>query len=265
MFKNSLIYLSLTVIIFSACKKDEPASGTDTTLAFVSFTNANFSTNLSITRPVNLFIDGVKKNNVGFIGTNSTISGTYVGVAPGTRTVVLRDTLSTSNIDYLTLPINVAGGRSYSFYLYDTVKLGQLKGILLTTDRTPDPDNANSKIRFLNLAPGSPALDFVAVRREAAVAKDSVVLFTNMPYLGDVASPDIPTLSTFKVLAASTLAGALTPTSPASDYIFRVKLAGTNTAVSSTGAITVVNSRNYTYFARGKYPAVTISFMLNNN
>lgn len=261
MYKRISLYLLAAVLIFSACKKSDPVMGTDTSLAFVSFTNVNFSTNLSITRPVNLFIDGVKTNNVNFIGTNGTIAGTYVGVVPGTRTVVLRDTLSTSNIDYVTTSINVAAGSSYSFYLYDTLKTGQLKAVLLNTDRTPD---ANSKVRFLNLSPASPAVDFIAVRREAGVAKDSITLYTGISYLGDVPTPEIAALSAFKVVSSSVLAGAVAAGSPSSDYLFKVKLSGTNTVVATSAATTLVNGRIYTFIARGKYPATTLLTTLNN-
>lgn len=273
MYKRLSIYLSAAVLVFSACKKSEPLSGTEANPpAFVSFTNVNGTpapagNSTSPTKAINVFVDGVKITNVTFISNNSipinssTLLGTYAGLQPGTRSLVFRDTLSTSNIDYLTTSITVAAGNSYSFYLYDTLQAGRLKGILLSTNRTPD---SAAKVRFLNLSPGSPALDFVLVRREAAVAKDSIVLYTGVPYLGNVPTPDTAALSAYRIVPSNVLAGAVAAGSPSSDYILRVKLTGTNTIVASTAASNLVNRRIYTFIARGKFPATTILTTLNN-
>ncbi len=260
MYKRLSLYLSAIVVAFSACKKSDPLTGTESNPpAYVSFTNVNSTPTPS--RTVNIFVDGTKINNVSFIGNSSTLSGTYAGIQPGMRSVVVRDTLSTSNINYLTTSINVAAGTSYSFYVYDTLQAGQLKGLLLSTDRTPD---ANAKVRFLNLSPGSPALDLVLVRREATVNKDSIVLYTGVPYVGNSAAPDIASLSAFRIVNSNVLAGATGTGSLASDYIIRIKLSGTNTIVSSTAASNLTNRRIYTIIARGRYPATTILTTLNN-
>jgi hypothetical protein len=260
MLKKLLIYSGAGLVILSGCKKNDPLTGPqDKSVAYVSFTNVNPNT-----KQVNVFVDNGLVSKASFIAPYATILGGYAGVTPGTRTVAIRDTTSPAFLEYFTGNITVTGGQYYSFYLYDIVTASKLKGILLNTDRTPDANPANAKLRFLNLSPGAPALDFVLVRRETAVAKDSVVLVPGAPYIGSVATPDIAALSAYKSVVGSTVAGFISTTSPASDYILRVKLAGTNTIVASTAATSIVPSRNYTFFARGIYPAVTITSHFNN-
>ncbi|MEO6406356.1 MAG: DUF4397 domain-containing protein [Ferruginibacter sp.] len=261
MIKKILIFSFGTILLFSACTKEKNLTGpSDKTYASVSITNANASGKI-----VDAFIDQVKINNASTIAANGTITGTYIGITPGTHNILVRD-ISTviPAIDYLNSSITVAGGNAYSYFIYDTLTAGKFKGILLNSDRIINYNTTNTNVRFLNLSPKSPLLDFILVRREAAINKDSVVLYSSVPYLGNVATPDITALSAFKPVLGNAAAGATAPTSGVTDYIARVKLAGTNTVVASTLVITLIPGRNYTFFARGIYPAVIITTLLSN-
>ena len=247
------------LFLMNGCKKaDAPTTTPDTNIGYVSFTNVNSSS-----KSLNIFIDQ-KLVNATALGVNATMNGIYAGVTEGTRTLLTRD-ISTAlpPIDYYTSSINVAKGLSYSFFQYGVLTSGSLKGILLSTSRTPDANPENARIRFLNISNGAPALDLVMVRSEGTVAKDSVVLYAAVPSLLAVASPDAAALSAHKSVAANKGAGYTTG-SLVSTYVLRLKLAGTNTIVSSTAATTITPGRNYTYYARGTYPATALSVVLDN-
>ena len=261
MIKKLFLYSTSCLLIFAACTKEKNITGPqDKSYALLSITNANASG-----KAIDVFIDQNKINNATFISPNANVTGTFIGVTPGNHAMIIRDTAQASIIQYYSGSLNLTGGSSYSFFLYDTLTAGSFKGILLNTDRTPDANPLNAKVRFLNLSPKSPLLDFVLVRRENSVFKDSVVLYTSVPYLGNVAAPDVPSLSAYKSVLANAGAGATSPTSGVTDYIARVKLAGfPNAFVASTVVISIIPGKNYTFYARGIYPTVTITSFVNN-
>jgi len=248
-----------SLLVLAACKKDDsPNSTPDTNLAYVSFTNVNSSS-----KTLTVFVDQ-KQVNPTAIAVNSTLLGVYAGVEEGSRALVIRDAVpATPPVDYYTGTINVEKGKSYSFFQYGVLTGGALKGILLNTDRTSDNTGA-AKVRFLNISNGAPALDFVMVRREGTTEKDSVVIGSAAASLASIATPDIAALSAYKVVAANRAANA-TPGVAVSSYNLKLKLAGTNTLVgtSITGA-TILPGKNYTYYARGNYPAVALTAVADN-
>ena len=253
------IYFIVIVIVAGSCKKATNLNGGIVKdESYVSFTNVNASG-----KQINVIVDGNKLNLAGVIAPNATVSGIYLGVAPGARATIIRDSSSASNIDYYTDNINVEAGSSYSYFVYDTLTSGKFKGILLNTDRNPDVNYANSKIRFLNLSPKSPALDFWLVRRVGGTVTDSLKIFSGVPYLGNT-TPDPVALSAFTPVAASQAAGANAPGSAVTDYIIRIRNSSTNAVVSSTAATTLANARNYTFFAKGIYPSTSLISFFNN-
>lgn len=259
MIKKTFLYTLGCLVIMTSCKKDDAISTTpDTDLGYVSFTNANSSS-----KSLNIFVDQ-KQVNATPIAVNATFNGIYAGFPAGTRTILTRDiSTATPPIDYYTGTANLVAGQSYSFFQYGVLTGGALKGILLSTDRTPDANPLNAKVRFLNLSNNAPLLDLVMVRSEGSVAKDSVVLYTAVPSLATVATPDVAALSAYKSVAANKAANT-TPGVPVSSYVFKLKLAGTNTLVSASAATTIVPKRAYTYYARGNYPATVLSSVLDN-
>lgn len=256
MTKKKFIYILGAVILMSSCKKSDPPGTTpDTNLGYVSFTNANASS-----KTINVVVDGAQVNPTA-IGVNATLTGTYAGFAAGTRALVTRDAVTPA--DLFTGNMTIEKGKSYSFFQYGVLTGGLLKGIVLNTDRAPDANLDNAKVRFLNLSNGAPALDFIMVRQEGTTIKDSVLLFSGVPSLATVVTPDIAALSVQKAVAGNKAANS-TPGVAVSSYIIRIKLASTNTIVASTAATTIVPGRNYTFYARGNYPSAVLSSVLDN-
>jgi hypothetical protein len=244
----------------SSCKKDAALQTTpDTNLGYISFINANASA-----KPLNIFVDQ-KKITSNFVAVNGTLLGVYAGFPAGTRALVVRDTSSLiPAIDYYSANVNVEAGKTYSFFQYGVLTSGAFKAILLNTDRTPDANADNAKIRFLNLSNGAPALDLLLVRSEGSTVKDSVLLYSGAPSLATVTTPDVAALSMHKSVTANKPANAVPGVTVASTYVLKLKLAGTNTLVSASAATTIVPTRNYTFYARGTYPATALSSLFDN-
>lgn len=258
--KQILFLIGIVAAFCSAgCSKDETQVFTTIPLASVSLTNANASG-----KSLDFFIDGVKKNQVATVGANGTIIGTYVGLNDSSAHTLVVNDAATGNAELYRSSLNIQKGKAYSFIVYDTLKSGKLNGILLTSDRTIAINNTStSNVRFLNLSPKSPDLDLWLVRRVGGILKDSVVLGPQ-PYLGSISSPNVATLSAFKSVISSEVAGSLGVGIASTDYLFKLKLAGTNTLVSTSAATLLIPARNYTLFARGIYPAAVITVLLNN-
>jgi hypothetical protein len=259
MIKKTFLYTLGCLFILSSCKKDAALITTpDTNLGYVSFTNVNSSS-----KSLNIYVDQ-KLISATALGVNGTLNGVYAGFPAGTRALLTRDISAViPAIDYYASNINVAKGQSYSFFQYGVLTGGAFKGILLNTDRTPDVNIDNAKIRFLNISNGAPALDFLLVRSEGSTVKDSVLLYTAVPSLATVATPDVNALSTHKSVAANKAANS-TPGVAISSYVLKLKLPGTSTLVSASAATTIVPGRNYTFYARGTYPATALSSLLDN-
>ena len=267
MTKPIFLYATGLLLLAAGCKKPGIVTGpADTRSAYVAVINANASG-----KTVNIFADNsqltIPVTTPLAIAPNNAVLGQYVGVIPGTHLLEVRENAGTP-LTFYTGNITVGGKQAYSFFIYDTLKLGRFKGILLNTDRNLYATSLNAKVRFLNLSPKSPFLDFWMVRREgsgaSAVAKDSVKISTATPYLGNVATPDATALSAVTSIVASRNAGAAGAGTPASDYILKLKLANTNTTVFTSGATNIIPGRNYTFYARGIYPSVAISTVLDN-
>jgi hypothetical protein len=259
MIKRTFLYTMGCLFIMSSCKKDDALITTpDTNLAYVSFTNVNSSS-----KSLNVFIDQTLVNPTA-LAVNSTLTGVYAGFAEGTKALLTRD-ISTviPAIDYYSSNISVAKGNSYSFFQYGVLTGGLFKGILLNTDRMPDANPDNAKIRFLNISNSAPLLDLVLVRSEGTTVKDSVLLYSVIPSLASVTTPDVAALSAYRSLPANKAANS-TPGVAVSSYVLKLKLAGTNTLVFASAATTVAPARNYTFYARGTYPATTLGSLLDN-
>ncbi len=259
MIRKIFFYAMGCIFITTSCKKlDAPTTTPDKDLGYVSFTNANSSS-----KTLHILVDQ-KQVNTTAIAVNGTLLGIYAGFAPGTRALVTRDPgTATPPIDYYTGNLDIAAGKSYSFFQYGVLTAGAFKGILLNTDRTKDENPDNARIRFLNLSNGAPALDLLMVRSEGSVVKDSVLLYSAVPTLATVATPDLNLLSAYKSVPANKAANS-TPGVAVSSYVLKLKLAGTNTQVSASAATTIVPGRNYTFYARGNYPSTALSSVIDN-
>jgi len=260
MFKNIItIISSAAIILLSSCTKNESSTSIGDAESSVSLTNVNGSS-----KTVDFFINGEKKKLAGTVATNGTILGTYVGLGNSTSNTISLNDATVTTTEYFTGSFTTEPGKAYSFFAYDTLIAGTLKGILLNTNRTiPTGDVLTANVRFLNFSAKSPALELWLVRRVGGVAKDSVNI-GNQPYLGSVASPNITTLSAYTNVKSSEVAGSAGAGVAASDFLIRLKIAGTNTIVSTSAATNIVPGRNYTIFARGTYPSSAVTLLLNN-
>ena len=258
MIKKYLIIALGSFVLLPGCKKPTGVTGPlDKTVAYVSFTNVNASA-----KTVNVFVDNTQLNNAAAVAPNGTVTGTYLGVYPGDHLLEVKEN-STAATFFHSNNITVAAGNAYSYFVYDTLKTGRFKGILLTSDRKINPASPTSKVRFLNLSPKAPALDLWLIRRVGAVVKDSLKIFSAVPSLTSVTAPDATALSAYTDVASSLAAGAAGPGTLVTDYIIRVKLAGTNIIILSpppppapaitltSPTINLVNGRTYTFFTRG--------------
>ncbi len=269
---NIISACTLLTVFFVSCEKDAALIGSDTSEAYVSFTNVN-----ATGKTVNFFINGSKLNlpvTVAAVTPGASIIGLYAGVMPGKASTFTVSDTTPPNPVYYSTPFTVAAAKSYSFYLYDTLvgTAGQLKGILLNTDRTIDANSLNANIRALHFNPKAPALDVVIVRQVAnnpiapalpvLVPKDSVLISSGISYIGS-SVPNITTLSAFIPVMGSQLAGS-TSGILQTNYIAKVKLAGTQT-VLATGTYTLVPGRNYSLLLRGNSAtAFTLTLQANN-
>lgn len=259
MFKNIITITSAAMLLLSSCTKNESTIGSTDAEGTVSLTNVNGSS-----KTVDFFINGNKKTLAGTVGANGTIAGTYVGLGNSTGNIISLNDATVTTTEYFSGSFTTVPGKAYSFFAYDTLVTGKLKGILLTTDRTVPTNNVSTaNVRFLNFSAKSPALDLWMVRRVGGVLKDSVNIGSQV-YLGSVASPNAATLSAYTSIKASEVAGSAGVGVGASDFIIRLKLSGTNTIVSSSAVTNIIPSRNYTIFARGTYPASAVTSLLNN-
>ena len=155
----------------------------------------------------------------------------YLPLFEGTRNVkISRDSGKTSVIDVSLL---FEKNKSYTVVAYDTLVAGKLRVVRLNDDLTR-PASGNTHVRFVHAAPNAPAVDFTLLR--TAPSSDSVTL-TNRTYLG--ANPNVDAVSAFAPV-------------PGGTYTLRVKLAGTQTLVTSVSlGATLSAGRIVTFYATG--------------
>jgi Domain of unknown function (DUF4397) len=155
----------------------------------------------------------------------------YLPLLEGSRNIkISRDSGKTSVID-VTLPFEK--NKAYTIVAYDTLVGGKLKVVRLNDDLTR-PASGVTHVRFVHAAPNAPAVDITLLR--TAPSTDSVTL-SNKSYLG--ANPNAEALSAFAPV-------------PGGTYTLKVKLAGTQTLVTSASlGTTLTAGRIYTFYAIG--------------
>lgn len=142
--------------------------------------------------------------------------GAYTPITPGLRNIKVSPDSGRTNVVSANLQFDPS--KAYTVAVYDTLPASgtaTLRAVQLTDDLTV-PTGSNVHVRFLHLAPNAPAVDITLLR--TAPSLDSVTI-SNRTYLG--ATPNTTTLSAF------------TPIPGGTAYTLRVKLAGTQTLVTS--------------------------------
>ncbi len=251
MLKKIFVYSLIIAATAASCKKPDPLTGFEKTVGSVSLTNVNSSGKI-----MDFYIDGIKMTQNGALAAGGTILGSYVGINADQHGITIKDA-TTPTIEYIAGTFTGVVGNAYSYFVYDTLTAGKMKGILLPASRKPAiGETTNANIRFLNFSPKAPELDCWVVRLVGTVRTDSVKIAATRSYIGNIASPDVDALGAYTTIRANQLAGANGTGSPATTYSIKVTLANTNTIVTSASA-SFVPARNYTLYLRGvfNYPA----------
>lgn len=270
--KKNFIITSLVVIstYLLSCNKDK---------APAVFSSAAFIHASPATPSFQVFIDTLGPVNGSTVAYSS--SSGYVGIIPGSKAISIENRTPSPKAVYAQFTNDLEKDQAYSYFLYDTLINGAARILRLTDVLTP-PSDPNTLVRFLNLAPNTPAYDVTLVRgtqfdtsstttqKLDFVGTDSVTI-TNQAYVG--ASPNASALSQFKTTINGSTGVAIAKATQIANVpafnknnrtMIRLKLAGTSTIVNQT-AVTLLLGRMYTIFARGnvKGQALGISVFQN--
>ncbi len=268
---QSLILLAVFSGVLVSCKKESTVPEGLSSAAFIHTSPGTPATQIYI----DTLLQSIPTNSTysmtystGLTGGTSFSSG-YVGVASGNRTISLENRAGGVRKVYNSFTHDFAENGIYSFIMFDTLDANGQARVLKLTDDLSLPPAGMTKIRFLNLAPNSAALDVTLVRGTAFdtsstttakihfVGTDSVTI-ANQSFPG--VHPDLAALSRFThtipgstgeaIAKAATLA-AVPAANRDNRYVIRLKAAGTQTILAQS-AITILNKDNiYTIFARG--------------
>ncbi|SEQ89720.1 DUF4397 domain-containing protein [Pedobacter rhizosphaerae] len=205
---TSKIIFSLFAItlLFSACKKDW--DNTPIEAAGIGFIHASPGT-----AALDFVLDNQKIKSFTY-----TQDFGYYAAYPGTRLVGVA---KKDSLKYVTnATANLISGKFYSVFVADTLKSTKL--LVIEDDlKAPATDKAN--IRFINLSPGSPALDLSIQGKDAA-------LFTGKAF------KEFTTFSSID---------------PSESYTFEVKQTGTTTVKATLPSIKIEKGKIYTIWAKG--------------
>ncbi|MDB5143839.1 MAG: hypothetical protein JWQ66_2552 [Mucilaginibacter sp.] len=215
-YKNTLtkritglgVVCMLSVLFLSSCLKNNNDYYVPP-VAYLSFIQASPDE-----PPMDLYLNNNKVNQVGF-NYGGTID--YFRAYTGTRTVNLYNQGGMAKIfsDTIHLNANVA----YSLFLTNTAAHPSL---FLLTDSLSKPAVGNASVRFVNVSPDAPAVDFAI--------KDSTALVSNKAFKG---------FSSFLPIQAS------------KNYTFEVRQHGTNTVLATLTNVTLNSVVVYTVWFHG--------------
>ncbi|UKT62283.1 DUF4397 domain-containing protein [Pedobacter mucosus] len=200
----SLLAITLTI---SACKKDFNG-GDPIEAAGIGFVHASPGTGA-----LDFILDNQKINSFTY-----TKDLGYYAAYPGTRLVGVA---KKDSLKYLTSGTSILkSGLFYSVFVVDTLKSTKL---LVVEDDLKAPETDKAKVRFINLSPGSAALDLAIVGKDAP-------LFT---------------AKAFKEFTP------FTTIDPSDSYSFQVKETGSTEVKVTLPAIKIEKGKIYTIWAKG--------------
>lgn len=207
-----------TIVVAASCKEEfeQPKNYSSFTVVHASPVSATAPTDT-----LHVFVeDGLYTSPSGilYLGTSS---GPYLPVLSGSHTInIRRKAVASSDLYVAPFTQDFTAAGIYSFFVYDstTTATGQAKVLKLKDDLTLPQTTpvAESKFRFLHLAPNQPAVD-VTYLRTSVTPNDSITV-TNKSYVG--AAPDEAALAAFM-------------RAPKGVYTVKVKTAGTQTVLTS--------------------------------
>ncbi|MET4083034.1 hypothetical protein ABIB40_003001 [Pedobacter sp. UYP30] len=193
-------------IILAACAKSDPTPPIEA--AGIGFIHASPGTGA-----LDFVVDGQKVNSFTY-----TQDFGYYTAYPGTRLIGVAKKDSTTYLAKDT--VNLKPGTFYSFFVVDTLKSTK---ILALEDDLTAPAADKAKIRFVNLSPGSPALDLSIANADTALVKNKA----------------------FKAFSS------FAPIAPNASYTFEVKQTGTSSVKATLPAVKIEAGKIYTIWAKG--------------
>jgi hypothetical protein len=175
-----------------------------------------------------VYVDGVPRNGAALSsGSIFPSSGIGISVPTGLRSMLVRDTLSTTTQTQLAFAQNMQAGMGYTVFVYDTITAVKQKTVETSLIV---PSDTSCRIRFANFAYNgnavTPAIDVVSTGKNEVVA-------TNVPYTGVTEFVAHPT----------GLAGEG----------FQIREAGTSNVLATITSATLVPKRSYTVVYRGSH------------
>ncbi|MBX9734581.1 MAG: DUF4397 domain-containing protein [Chitinophagaceae bacterium] len=244
---KKIVYSFVAVIAvgLGACNKDAITLNTDASASVaVLYASPGSPT-------ADIVVDGLVSNGsrrlsygtLSSLGGGGGNGGIYIPLLNGSRSIKISPDSGKTNL--VDASYQFDANKSYTVVVYDTLAstgAQTLRSVQLTDDLTP-PTGTNTHVRFLHLAPNAPAIDVTLVR---GANLDSVTI-TNRTYFG--ASPNATALSAFQPVTGGTA------------YTLRVKLAGTQTLVSSVNlGTTLTSGRIITLVAAGSAKSQPLAF-----
>jgi hypothetical protein len=220
--KKILLVALVSLALLPACEKafEQPADWSS-----VAVIQASPVAAASPTDTLEVFMDNQRYNSTGIVyNTNST----YLPVLSGSKTIDIRRGPSTSASNYVnSFSYNFEKGKSYSFFVYDTASTSSSQAkVLRLKDDLSLPAANMAHVRFVHLAPNTPAVDLTLLRT-SATPNDSVTI-SGKSYVG--ASPNEDGLSPFTAI-------------PRGTYTAKIKTAGTQTVLTSA-TVTITTGAN---------------------
>jgi hypothetical protein len=228
-----IIFTGLLALGFVACEKDyqgrlnlQTNPGLTSDKASLQYYNATLNSVRTYVYIDNVLLSGTAST----YATTPLYPGTspsYIVVQPGTRSVVIKDTLATTTQPALTVSGSFDAGAKYTIFSYDTLNRAKA---LLVKDNVVIPADSTSRVRFVNLiysATTVPNVDIYSVRRAQNI-------FTNV------------------ALSASTDFIPFFSGAPVSDTL-HVRATGTTTNLASLNSFNPLRQRSYTLVFRGRY------------
>jgi len=147
---SGLSFITLVVLVFSSCKKDNTSTQTDLGNSQILLVNSASSTSA-----IDLYWTGNKLNTVPLVFGNTT---GYRSVTSGTRNIQIKANLS--NILLATNTVKLTRDSSYTFFVYEA---NRTTTTVIAEDDLSLPSFGNVKIKFANMSPGLSSADLVIV------------------------------------------------------------------------------------------------------
>jgi hypothetical protein len=242
MNKKISIFIAAVILLWS-CGKENVTSNTVSTAMFVNAAPGNTTHNV--------ILDGISQTGTALV---FRATSPYLNIGVGNHKIDLRSNNLALPTEYAKLEESFTDNKASTFVAYDTLTnpTGKFKTVRFSDNLTA-PQTGFLKFRLLPLAIGAPAMDVTYLRTSNVMPTpaDSVTV-SNLNYIGtNPTAAQIESLSNFSEI-------------PAGGYTIKVKLAGTQTVLSSTTfsqTVAGVPKGIYTFFLTGNLP--TVNYAVN--